>query len=144
MKSFLSNKKGSSMVEAAIVFPFIILVVLVVITITIWLYEEEVSLVALHLNLWDQAQLEAETGKDKKDFDMYAPEDPYGKEKFYFEKKEKKSFGLPFMKIKAYISETHERAGFFPYSSKVDLHSQIYIINETDYIRCYDSMISGE
>ena len=60
------------MVEAAIVFPFVILVVLVIVTITIWLYEEEVSMVALHINLWNQAQIESATGEDNKALNTYS------------------------------------------------------------------------
>ena len=144
MNSVFISRKGSSTVEAAIIFPMIILVVLVVITITIWFYEEEVALVSLHINLWAQAQQASETGKDKKALNMYAPTDPYGKAVFYLEKDTYKSLGLPFMSIKGVVWANHERKGFFPYVSQRDLKGQIYIINEMDYIRCYDLMMNEE
>lgn len=132
------------MVEAAIIFPITILVILVVVTTTVWFYEEEVSLAALHISLWDQAQLESDTGKDNKELSMYAPTDSYGKAVFYLDNSRYKSLGFPFMKIKGCVWANHKSGGFFPYSSSRELQSQIYIINEMDYIRCYDSMIIGE
>ncbi len=144
MKALYSDQKGSSIVEAAIVFPFVILVVLVVITITIWFYEEESELTALHINLWNQSQEESETGQDKKSLSMYAPIDPYGKPAFYLKNDSDKRIGLPFVKIEALTITNHSRNGFFPYSAQIEYQSQIYVINEMDYIRCYDSMIIEE
>lgn len=144
MKCLATDKKGSSMVEAAIIFPFIILVVLSLITITIWFYEEGVSLTALHIDLWDQSQQESATGKDIGPINMYAPADTYGKSAFNLEKDLEKKQGLPFRKIKALADVRHNRNGFFPYSVEMDLLCQIYIINEMDYVRCYDAMIRGE
>ena len=144
MKGLWVNMRGSSIVEAAIVFPFIILVVLVIITITIWFYEEEVSIAAMHINLWDQAQKESLTGQDKNDFASSGPRDSFGGSAFHQEKDSGRNIGLPFMKIKAFSDTCHDRNGFFPYSAKMEFQSQIYIINEMDYIRCYDSMIRGE
>lgn len=144
MKGLWANTRGSSLVEAAIVFPFIILVVLVIITISIWFYEEEVSITAMHISLWVQAQKESLTGQDKIDFNSYGPRDSFGGPAFHQEKDSDKNIGLPFMKIKAFADTSHHRNGFFPYSAKIEFQSQIYIINEMEYIRCYDSMIRGE
>jgi len=144
MKKLWNCKRGSSIVEAAIVFPFIILVTLVIVTITIWFYEEEVSLSLLHINLWDQAQQEADIGIDNNALNLYAPTDPYGQAVFYLENSTHKIMGLPFSKIKGFVSINHERKGFFPYRAGKEHKGQIYIINEMDYIRCYDSVIIGE
>lgn len=138
------KKRGSSIVEAAIIFPFIIMIVLVVVTITIWFYKEGVSLTALHIDLWKQSQTESLTGKDNKDFNTYAPTDPFAKDVFYLEIDAQKRIGFPFAKIKAYIYTGNEKTGMFSYSSEKMTNGQIYIINEMEYIRCYDSMIIRE
>lgn len=144
MSKYILGKKGSSIVEAAIIFPFIIMIVLVVVTITIFFYKEGVSLSALHINLWEQSQIESLTGKDNKAFNTYAPTDPFASDVFYLESAVEKRIGLLFAKIKAYTYVSNEKTGIFSYSSGKRTNGQIYIINEMEYIRCYDSMIRKE
>lgn len=144
MKRMYAFKKGSSIVEAAIVFPFVILLVLVIVTITIWFYEEEVAIVGLHINLWNQAQIESSTGEDNKALNTYAPSDSYGNEVFYLEKDSYIKLGIPFMKINGFVNLIHDRNGFFPFLSEKTFQGQIYIINEMGYIRWYDSMTKEE
>lgn len=132
------------MVEAAIVLPLIIIVILVVVTLTVWFYQEEVSLAALHINLWDQGQQEADIGKDNKSMGIYSPNDSYGKAVFNLDYNVKKTLGFPFMKLKGFVMANHNKKGFFSYSTSRELKGQIYIINEMDYIRCYDSIINEE
>ena len=140
----IKSRRGSTMIEAAVVFPIIVLSVLTVIYILLTMYSQAVSSAKLHLALCEAAADESEctlygenygelisigTG-NKTVSDMFS--------KTIINIGEKS--GLIEKKITAEAKYTARAKGLIEKAGAKNLQDEIYIIDEEEYIRWADTL----
>jgi hypothetical protein len=123
-----SNKRGSAIAEAAIVFPVVILVLMTMIYILITLYVDASTSARDRLSLRKESGIMTEVVLREDDFGNIMPEDKFGRK--------------PFTELAEITSGTK-------FLDKILLtdSSRVYVIDEVEYIRradLLDELLNGE
>ena len=141
--AFMHRRRGSTMVEAAIVFPIIVLSVLTVIYILLSMYSQTVTSVKLHLELAEAAADESGTRiyGETADRLIYAAA---GNKTVYelfsgIETDTGDLKGIINKKIAGKGSDKARAKGLINRSVQRDFDDEIDIIDEEEYIRCADT-----
>ncbi len=133
-----NNKKGTAVVEAALVLPLIITVVMVVFYLAIAFYMETANSASLHLSIRSEAIDLADTGTLNSGASELKPSDIYGRHAYNEQKFTKICRGLFFDSIQGSSQTQTKLPRIFNRKISMGTDTTFYIIKETEYIRCLD------
>jgi hypothetical protein len=125
------NRKGTVMVEAALVMPLALLVVITLLVMCVFLYQEVHQSSNLYQNLLEESCYESQTGTTGYNISN----------DFIFLKKSRLR---QFPQIHGETSISYDSRGWVSLHSQNKFEANRYIIKEMDYIRWIDSLKSVE
>jgi len=133
-----NNKKGTTVVEAALVLPLIMSTVIVVIYLAIAFYMETTNSSSLHLSIRKEAFDLAGTGTIIPDLSYFEPSDVYGRNAYNVEKYTNISGRIIFDSIQGSSQTQMVLPLIINRKMSMETDTTFYIIKETEYIRCLD------